>query len=79
MTIVIIGHNWETCYLHEMPERKQQVLYDLQNKIDEDMIIPFIIIEVDVSDHSSAVEMFQVENISYRDDSVILSYAGGAS
>ena len=79
MKITIVGVDWETCYLHDMPERKKQVLDDLKIKVEKDLIVPCEIIEIDVADHSSATEMFQVEDIRITENSVILSYAGGVS
>ena len=77
--IFIVGPDWETCYLHEMPKRKEQVLDDLRIEVEqrhecfqkEDTFC------IDVLDHSMAFEMFETKEIT--DDKIIFTYAGGAS
>ena len=81
MKIKITGNDWKNCYLHEKPDRKKQVIDDLQKEVDElDGVVIFEeIFEIEVSDHSSAVEIFQVKEINYAKNIIVFSYNGGAS
>ncbi len=77
----IIGDEWDRCYLHETPERKRQILKDLQIEVDQKgpSLVSGYIIDIDVKDHSMAVELFEVISVFKRSKIVKVEYAGGAS
>ena len=79
--IFITGKDWETCYL-QLPEsidRKIQVLDDLGIEVEQrqECFQKGDIFCIDVLDHSSAYEMFEVKEIT--DDRITFIYSGGAS
>ena len=79
--IVITGFDWESCYLHDVPKRKKQVLDDLIIEVNKMglCITPGDQLEVEVKDHSSALEFFSVESVDTENMNLTLNYAGGIS
>lgn len=80
-SINITGRSWVTCYLQEMPNRKNQVLDDLQKEIDSrgSISVAGDQFEIDVLDHSMAFEFFEIVNIDQKAYTVEMIYTGGAS
>lgn len=77
--IFITGKDWETCYLQEAKNTREQVLSDLEIEIEQrkECFQAGDTFCIDVLDHSMAFEMFEVQKIT--DDSITFTYAGGAS
>ena len=79
--ITITGYDWNTCYLHYAPNTKTQVLNDLQKEIDERGSISIVgdQFQIDVVNHSVAMEFFKIINIDQDIMTVEMEYEGGIS
>lgn len=79
--IEMSGNDWFNCYLHEMKNRKEQVMRDLNTHVQLKFNGLKIGSEiwVNVLDHSAAMENFAVVSIDKYKNEIELSYRGGIS
>ncbi|MDA3809617.1 MAG: hypothetical protein PF518_04720 [Spirochaetaceae bacterium] len=81
MRAFIVGEDWKRCYLTDggSEERKMQVLVDLNKYVTHNTIQVGDLITIDLADHSTGFEQFEIKGIFPRSEIVRLVYIGGGS